>query len=230
MIRVLVGVPTSEMARRAAFYDHYHSLQLPMGTMATFAHGQSIAHNRNIIVKQALENGCSHIFFIDDDIVLPPDILIQLICHNVDSVSALMLMRDYPHKPLIFKSFDDNGGAEHIFMDDPDVQTNSLIPIAASGLGCCLIKTKVFSKLEEPFFRFGEVDLDGLSEDLGFFRRVQKLGLQHWCDLNATVGHMTNVNVWPKRIEGGWVTSYENNNGLVNFPTIQRPRVETDGS
>ena len=217
MIRVLVGVPTAEYARRAAFYDYYHSLQLPMGTLATFVHGQSIANNRNLIVKQALENGCSHVFFLDDDVAFKPDTLIKLLCHNVDIVTGLMLMRDHPHKPLIFSKFTEERSAEHIFLNGQ----SGLIPIAASGLGCCLIKCKVFSKLEEPFFRFAEVDKDGLSEDLGFFKRVQELGLQHHCDLSVTVGHMTSVTVWPKQEEKSWATNYENNNGIVTFPAVQ---------
>jgi hypothetical protein len=219
MIRVLVGVPTAEMARRAAFYDYYHALQLPMGALATFVHGQSIAYNRNKIVEQALENGCSHIFMLDDDTVFDPDILIRLLCHNVDLVTGLMLMRDYPHKPLIFSRFV-GGAAEHIFLNGQ----SGLIPIAASGLGCVLIKTKVFSKLEEPFFRYGELDSDGLGEDLGFFKRVQDIGLQHYCDLDALVGHSTNVTVRAKvNTLGTWSTIYENNNGVVGFPAVQRP-------
>lgn len=222
MIRVLVGVPTAEMARRAAFYDHYHALQLPMGTIASFVHGQSIAYNRNKIVEQAIDNGCSHVFFLDDDVAVKPDTLIKLLCHNVDIATGLMLMRDYPHKPLIFDKFVDNA-AEHIFLNGH----SGLIPIVAAGLGCCLIKCKVFSKLEEPFFRFGEIDKDGLGEDLGFFKRVKDLGLQAYCDLDVPVGHFTNVTVWPKaNVLGSWLTNYENNNGIVGFPAVQRPKEE----
>lgn len=224
MIRVLVGVSTAEMARRASFYDYYHALQLPIGTMSSFVHGQSIAYNRNQIVAQALTHGCSHVFFLDDDTVFKPDTLIKLICHNVDMVTGLMLMRDYPHKSLIFDRFLHNGAAEHVFLSDK--HKGGLLPIAASGLGCCLIKCKVFSKLEEPFFRFAEIDKDGLGEDLGFFRRVQNLGLQHYCDLDVPVGHMTNVNIWPKVTQDGWLTNYENNNGMVAFPAVQRPSEE----
>lgn len=223
MIRVLVGVPTAEMARRAAFYDYYHALQLPVGTMASFVHGQSIAYNRNLLVKQAIDNGCSHIFFLDDDVAFKPDTLIKLICHNVDMVTALMLRRDYPHLPLIFDEFREDGSAKQIFLNGH----SGLIPISASGLGCCLIKCKVFSKLEEPFFRFGEIEKDGLSEDFGFFKRVQELGLQHYCDTDVTVGHFTNVTVWPKaNVLGSWVTNYENNNAVVGFPAMQKPKEE----
>lgn len=225
MIRVLIGVPTAESARRASFYDYYHSLQLPMGTIASFVHGQSIAYNRNTLVKQAIENGCSHIFFLDDDTEFQPDILIRLLCHNLDLVTGLMLMRDYPHKPLIFNKFLKDGSAEHIFLNG---QPTGLIPIVASGLGCCLIKLKVFSKLEEPFFRFAEVDKDGLSEDLGFFRRIKVLGLQHYCDMGVRVGHQISTTVWPEYKDEAWRTQYLNNGGIVAFPAVQRPK--EDGS
>ena len=226
MIRVLIGIPTGDRPRYVSFYDYYHALQLPIGTLSSFVHGPSIANNRNLLVRQALDNGCSHIFFLDDDVAIQPDVLIKLICHNVDMITGLMLMRDYPHKPLIFNKFYPDGAAEHVFLPDLNGNNSGLLPIVASGLGCCLIKCKVFSKLEEPFFRFAEVEKDGLSEDLGFFKRVQDIGLQHYCDLDVPIGHMTDVVVKPKPTEIGWITNYQNGNGIVGFPTVRRPKEE----
>lgn len=221
MVRVLIGVSTAEMARRAAFYDYLHTIQQPVGTITTFVHGQSIAHNRNLIVKQAIDNGCSHVFFLDDDVAMPRDGLIKLICHNVDMVTGLQLARNYPHRPLIFDEIYPDGLCRFKHLSDDD---NGLMKIAASGLGCCLMKCKVFSKLEEPWFRFGEVDKDGLGEDLGFFRRADAIGLELHCDLNVLVGHMASMIVWPEKVNSKWMTVYDTSGEDKVY--IQQPTTE----
>lgn len=220
MIRVMIGVATAETARRAAFYDYLMALKQPMGTMLSFVHGQSIARGRNLIVRQALDNGCSHIFFLDDDTTFEPDTLIKLICHNVDMVTGLHLMRNYPHRPLIFDYFNNKGEAHIRYLDDDD---SGLIKIAGSGLGCCLLKCKVFSRLEEPWFRLGEVVKDDLGEDLGFFNRAVNIGLQHYVDLDCLIGHMASTTVRPHRNANGmWMTTYDTvGEDVVSFPQLK---------
>lgn len=203
----MIGICTAEMARRAIFYSHYETIQKPMGTMAMRVNGQSIAYNRNMVVKSALENGCSHVFFLDDDVECQPDTLIKLICHNKDSITALQLRRNYPHQPLIFDEFTNKGLEAKIHFLEPG--KTGLIKVAASGLGACLFKCKVFSKMEEPFFRLGEGDPEQLMEDVGFFKRLENIGLEHYCDLDAPVGHMSSTTIWPNYVDGKWLTSYD---------------------
>lgn len=221
MIRILIGVATGKTAREADFYDYFHALQLPIGTLSSFAHGPSIAQNRNFLVAQALNTGCSHILFLDDDVQPQPDAIIKLVCHNVDMVTALLLKRDYPHQSLVFDKILEDGAVEYHYLND---SSKGLVKISASGLGCCLMKCKVFSKLEEPFFRLGEVRKDDISEDIGFFKRIQDIGLNLHCDFDVEVGHKTTTTVWPRITENGWVTSYEYEAGKVAFPAIQRPK------
>jgi len=226
MIRVMVGIPTAEMARRAAFYDYYHTLELPVGTSCTFIHGQSIANNRNLIVKQALISGCSHVFFLDDDTAFKPNTLVQLLSHNKDIVTGLHLMRNYPHRPIIFDEIDEKGVCRFHYLSDNE---DGLIPIEAAGLGACLIKTKVFSKLEEPWFRLGEIDKDGMGEDLGFFKRVKEIGLKSYCDLTCLIGHMSNTIVWPSRKDGIWLTNYETSGeAVISFPQTTAKQVREE--
>ena len=207
MIRVLIGVPTGERAREAKFYDYLDMLQLPMGTMKSSARGPSIAKNRNLLVRKAIDNGCSHIFFVDDDSTFQPDALIKLLCHNVDIVSGFQLHRNFPHFPLIFSDrVDNNFKVDYIGQDETGLKET-----LATGLGACLIKCKVFSKLEEPWFRMGELEQDGLGEDLGFFSRVRDLGLKAHVDLDVPVGHITSVVVTPARKKDKWTILYDTN-------------------
>ena len=73
-MKVIIGVPTGEYARRADFYDYFNTLVKPEGTLLMLSHGQSPATNRNLVIQAALDNDCTHVFFLDDDMVFGPDV------------------------------------------------------------------------------------------------------------------------------------------------------------
>lgn len=206
MNKVLIAVPTMEMARQALFYDYFNCLVKPIGTIMTFAHGQSPAKNRNLMIQQALDNECSHVLFIDDDTAFEPDMLERLISHDKPIVTGLYFMRNFPHNPIIFDEAYEDGRCRTHFLSAGET---GLIPIVAAGLGCCLINTEVFLAMEQPWIRLGELEKDNWSDDIGFFRRVREIGFQSYCDLDCQVGHMATVTIWPRLVDGKWHTSYD---------------------
>ena len=85
-----------------------------------------------------------------------------------------------------------------------------LIPIKNCGLGCVLIKTEIFKKLEEPWVQIGQMDKEGWSDDIHFFNRVTALGYEMFCDLEVQCGHVGQLIMWPKRnADGSWSTVYD---------------------
>ena len=217
--KVLVGVPTPGYSRNDHFYDYFNMLEKPVDTAITFARGQSPARNRNLIIKQALQYDRTHILFLDDDLAFAPDLLIRLMKHDVDMVTALYLMRNYPHKPIIFDYADEIGRCGNYYPKDTD---SGLIPIVAAGLGACLINTDVFRKLEEPWVRLGELEKDHWCDDIGFFRRTREAGFQLYCDLDVVAGHMANVVIWPQKKGGVWTTIYDTSGeGHVQFSAVR---------
>ena len=163
--KVMVAVPTAEMARRADFYDYFNRMDKPLGTILTFAHGQSPARNRNIMIEQGLAHGATHMLFIDDDTAFQPDLLTRLLKHNVDIVGGLYYMRSYPHTPIVFDYVASDGRCRTRYLKDGD---SGLVEVVGMGLGCCLIKTQVFRDVEAPWIRLGELEPD------------------HWCCLLYT--------------------------------------------
>ena len=214
--RVLIGVPTGEITRRASFYDYFNMLEKPNGTVMTFAHGQSPAKNRNMIIRQALDYDCSHILFIDDDVAFPTHTLSSLLKHDKDIVTALHLRRNHPHQPYIFDlAYEDGSCRQYI----PGNEVEGLIEIVACGVGCCLIKTDVFRKLEEPWIRLGELSKDEWCDDIGFFKRVREAGFKIHCDLDLFVGHFAPLTVWPGKQDGKWQTVYDTGGASqISFP------------
>lgn len=220
--KILVGLSTGEHVRNANFIPSFMSLQRPENSLTITVHGQSPASARNAIIKQGLENDCTHIFFMDDDMIFPPDTLTKLLVHDKYIISALYLLRSFPHRPAFFDKAYENGKCRFTFLEKG---MNGLIKGVNCGLGAVLISTKIFEKLDEPYVRLGEIEKDGWCDDVGFFNRCRQAGFDIWCDLNAPVGHMNSVTMWPEIHNGEWFTNYKHPNGNVlisqNIPTEQ---------
>lgn len=225
--KVLIAVPTAEMGRQAVFYDHFNSLKKPDGTGITFSHGQSPARNRNLMIDQALnaEHGFTHILFLDDDLVIPPDLLTKLLSHDKDIVTGLYLMRNFPHQPILFEQSNDSG--QCLWYRHKDEHNTDLVEVVSAGLGCCLIKTSIFSKLEKPYVRLGEIEVDHWCDDLGFFKRVREANIKIYCDLSVQCGHMATVIIRPEYKDGAWFTTYDTHGtSKVSFPSVNLPYVD----
>lgn len=216
-MKIMVGVPTGEYGRRAEFYDYYNSLERPIGTVCMFSHGQSPAQGRNSIIAKALELECTHIFFLDDDMVFKPDVLTRLLKHaDKDVVTGLYLMRNYPHFPVVMDEGPyEDGKCKFVFLTDQQ----GLIPIVNCGFGFVLIKTEVFKKLERPWVTLGEIIKDEWCDDVAFFNKVKRAGFEMYCDLGIWAGHSLNVSLWPMLSpDGKWQTSYHTATGdIVQF-------------
>lgn len=216
-MKVLVALTTGEYIRKANFLPFFLALEKPEGTLTTTIHGQSPAQARNIAARQGLDNGCTHILFVDDDMILPPDTLLRLLSHDKDVVTGLYLMRDYPHYPVIFDKVFEGGMNKYVFLED---HVEGLLPITNCGLGCVLIKTEVFRKLEEPWVRLGEIQKDGWCDDIGFFNRVREAGFELFCDTEVKAGHITSLCVYPNRTNGKWYSEYRHQQGNVLIPQL----------
>lgn len=205
-LKILIGVPTAEYARQAKFYDHFNMIDKPPGTMITFAHGQSPARNRNIIIRQALEYEVEHLLFLDDDTCPPPDILTKLLAHDKDMITGLYVMRNFPHQPIIFDHTDDKGYCGHAY---PVNGCTDLIPCVAAGLGACLINTRVFRGMSEPWITLGELEKDHWCDDISFFHRARAAGFNLYCDPTVRCGHMASITLTPEYLDGKWMISYD---------------------
>lgn len=208
--KVMVVIPRKAIPATSQFDLYFDQIELPVGTAISKVVGQSPARNRNEGIKQALAFDCTHCLFIDDDVLLPKDVLIRLLAHDKDIVSGLYLMRNYPHRAIAFCDQNEQGFStwQQLY---PSVE--GLIEIASGGLGCCLVKTQVFKEMEYPWIRLGEVELDHWCDDLGFFNRARKYGYKFYLDTNVRCGHVAEIAVWPDKLDGKWMTIYNSVGG-----------------
>lgn len=215
--KVMISIQTGEYARRADFYDYFFLLNKPVDSLAMPNHDRSPAKGRNTIIEQSIKNGCTHILFIDDDMTYEPDSLVKLLAHDKDIVSGLYLSRAYPHQPLVFDLADDDGSACPMYLTG----AQTLVPIVAAGFGFLLVKTEIFSKLEKPYIRLGELDPEQWCDDIGFFKRVREAGIKSYADMNVCCGHIGTMIVKPEYKDGKWYTIYDTNGtGSIRTPQI----------
>lgn len=207
-VKVLIGIPTAESTKRADFYDYLDQMDKPLGTVISRAHGQSPARNRNLMIDMAINHNCTHIMFIDDDVLVSKDALMKLLSHDKDIACGLYLMRAFPHQPVAFDHQNSEGMVRWLQLTP---SLNGLIEVESTGLGCVLINLNVFKSLEKPYIRLGEVEKDHWCDDLGFYKRAKEAGYVIWLDLDIRCGHVVASVIRPENVSGTWFTSYDTN-------------------
>lgn len=223
-LKVAIGISGGELARYAITYDSIMGLQRPEGAIHIQARGANIAVNRNGIAERALAADCTHVFYVDDDHIFPPDTLMKLLAHDKDVVSGLYVSREAPFYPQTYGREDEKHYVLHQLLEP---FMSGLQEYVCTGAGCLLIKTDVFRKLEQPWWTLGQISKDGWCDDVDFCRRVREAGYQIFCDLEAPVGHICNLTAWPQRIASGdWTTVLIGANSipLIQFPAAQHKR------
>lgn len=142
-----------------------------------------VADARNIGVRRALEARAEFLLFVDSDMTFPRDTLKRLLRWNRDIVGATYVKRVPPHPPL-------GTPADPVATDE----NGSLLEMARLPTGLLLIRTAVFDRLTEPYFRFG-IDEERrviVGEDYLFCDHARKAGFRVWCDceLSREIGHI----------------------------------------
>jgi len=146
---------------------------------------------RNDLVDRALKYNPDYIFFIDSDMILPDNILDDLINMNKEIASALYFMRSPPYKPIV-KVMKDK-----MFCIVNSIPLNQIIEIDAVGLGCCLVKREVFEKIKEKkekIFSIEEQKINDktqlLGEDTVFCLRAKETGFKIFVNTGLICKHI----------------------------------------
>lgn len=185
---------------------------------------------RNRIVREAYRIGAEYIWFLDDDQPFfsgdptRPSDLDALLAHKLDAVIPLSCRRGAPFLPLLYDFIHNDGwiASQHYLLPED----YGLVPVAASGFAGLLIKTDVFTRMgKDGWFEFTHPpdDFDNYSEDFPFYRKLEKAGVQLYCDLEVRFGHAIQCVAWIVRQDGKWVTALADHEPFVMFPQPMHP-------
>lgn len=140
--------------------------------------GFNTAENRTWLVAQAGKRDCTHVVFVDDDMVYEKDTLEKLLAHDKDIVGARYANR--------------RGSGEVIEYIGERVEGDDLFECVALGGGCLLVKMEVFKKLPQPWFwyKIAQTGAVLMSNDWFFCEVARNNGFKVWCDPTIKPGHI----------------------------------------
>ena len=147
----------------------------PLYIVAT--EGYTISENRAYILNQARKANCTHLLFIDDDMVFPKDTLTRLMSHKEAVVGLPYHSRTLENKA--YNIIDEEGKAVTELPEE-------LFKVQHVGTGVMLIDLSIIPDLKMPYF-FMETHETGFTltgEDAWFCLQVRKAGHSVWCDPN----------------------------------------------
>ena len=209
----IIGVSSAEHARHASFYDELSYVDRPPDTVVSHSVGLYVNENRNQLSEHALELGAEWIWYVDDDHCFHHDTLTRLLAHDVDIVSGLYCRRVAPFHPVIYMEEAPDGDVVKYALQN---QHSGLQQVVATGAGCLLVKTKVLEALGAPYWRFSQrPDGTMVGEDIDFCVRARAAGFTVWCDMDAPIGHLTTVAVYPHRANDAWMLKIIDSKGKL---------------
>jgi hypothetical protein len=145
--------------------------------------GYTPSEKRNYGIVQSLNHNCDYTFFVDDDMVFPPNIIEVLVGRNKDVIGAMYYFRGLPLEPIFEKLTD-----EQSFFPVP----KEPFQVKGVGAGLFLANNKIFMPMDKPWF---DTKVNGLGQSIigdsyWFGDRVRSAGFTIWCDPTIKTGHI----------------------------------------
>lgn len=195
MLKIAIGIHGEEVVRTKVYFNHitmiagwtrqYENIFL-IGTEK-----QKVASARNVIVRGALKEGCTHWLSLDTDHEVRPDLL-PLLLENADAamVSGIIPKRAFPFSIVAFKKAP--------FSPDPIsllLHPNTGVKeVDGCAMGCTLINLEKLQQLPKPYF----YDTADRRSDLNLCHDLRARGERILVDTRAMAGHSPLPRtIWP---------------------------------
>lgn len=204
-MKILIAVPTYENITPDTFKSIYGLDKCGHWCVFDYVRGYDVASARNMIAVQAQRECADYVFMVDNDVTLPGDALRNLLEIPVDVCLGFYAHRDgdnvYRGRTCICKLYDEHGNKHFNYpleSEYTDAEVRALREcgvkrelVHGGGMGCALIKTDVFLKIDYPWYSWTHYT-NGycLGEDLNFCERCRTAGIPIYADPRVTCGHL----------------------------------------
>lgn len=206
-MKILVAVPTFENIYPDTFKSVYDIDRDGHDVIFEYIRGYDCATARNKIAQTAISYNTDYVLMVDNDVVVPSDIIKIMLDDPKDVVLGYYAHRNadnkYTGNTCICKLTDDNGinyfnyplESEYTADDMKKFRENGRfkIQIHGGGMGCAFIKTDVFRRINYPWYdwvNYADDHRGMLSEDLYFCEACKKKQIPIYTDSRAACGHM----------------------------------------
>lgn len=153
-----------------------------------------IENARNTLVDLFLKNPYDCLFFLDSDMLVPPNVIEKLAESDNDVVSGIYFGRSQQGETHAMASVKEGDEYKRITSFPQE-----LIEVDAVGLGCCLIKKEVIIKIHEKigdkplFMNKFESRTKFIGEDFYFCELLKENGYKIFVDPAVQCGHIGGV-------------------------------------
>ena len=149
---------------------------------------QRIVSGRELLRKECLKRGYSHLWFVDSDTIPPKDALEKLLAAEKQIISGVVLSRmningRFGVFPALYAKTEKKGSAR--LMSVEEVKGKGVIEIDISGFACCLIKKEVLENV--PLRYYGQSQS---GEDVAFHVDAHKQGFKSFAALSVKCKHL----------------------------------------
>jgi len=213
--KVLVGFFTmASTDLPVEFVTSLIELQKPRHHVIVHQPARTQADGREGLCRAAVEDGYTHAFLMDVDMVYPRQMLLDLLRADVDVVCGFALSRHTPHFPTFgprgarfgyVPSWPTEGGQRNGKLD---VGLRRTAIVGGAGM---LVRVDALLRMPNPWFFFPGEGARGLAigEDVWFTQLCEDHGIETWCATNQHVGHQAKCWILPNwhAAEGGPVSN-----------------------
>jgi len=176
----VICTPCRDMVHAGFTYDLAQLLRVSIDAVFAISQGTYISNLRQLLAKTAIDNGASHVLFIDSDMRFPPDTLKQLLRRDLDIVGANCVQR-------MRKEFTARRDSQFI----SSVGKTGIEQVDTLGMGVTLMKRRVLEKMSQPWFFMSSDGTKDVGEDVNFCLKAAEHGfavhIDH--DLSQQVRH-----------------------------------------
>jgi len=137
----------------------------------------------NALVRGALEANVDYIFWTENDMLLPFDVVEKLHRHRKDICSGLYFLRSGSYQPCLYVRNDEMIEDDSCgFVPISIFPENELFKVQACGCGCVLFKADMFRGIEEPWFNLDE---NKYGQDMYFYKKVYDKKIDVYADTSV---------------------------------------------
>lgn len=190
-IKLSILVPTRDMVHTHFAFSLTQLVKTTSEIMDTYLFFDSssvLLNQREKLIEEAKLINSDYVLWLDSDMVFPSTTALRLLEHDKDIVGCNYLKRTKPLKPVAYK----NVGDWDSFL--PLIPQEKLVEIEGVGMGCILMKTEIFKKLEKPYFEFiyNKKSDDWMGEDFNLLTKLREVGYKVYIDtlLSMEIKHM----------------------------------------
>ena len=200
--KILIGIPilswTHEFAE--SFLTFWTSCMTHRTEGRKFHIGYKFIYRKPVHMAEeeladlAVNSGCTHILFMDDDIYdVTVDDLLKLVDADKDVIAGIMYTSGFPHSMCAFRRYDTDTtvaeqpiieGPARLYVVPPEEQ-KGVVPVDLVPFCFTLIKTKIFKKLEKPWFKCN----NQAPTDSWFMDSVMEKGVKPYAHFDVWLNH-----------------------------------------